>query len=379
MAWIEFHQGLGRHHKMRRIKRSLGIGVAQAVGHMALLWTWAIDAAPDGDLTNFECVDIAEQAEWDGDPLEFVGALVSAGLLDQENERLTIHDWDTYAGRLVEKRRTDAERKRMSRGRPTDIHGTAPVTVPNRTVPDHVHVGSTAAAADVHVPPAPAPQESDDQADHEPLPFEAGPTEESADAALEAKSEALVKVPAGRAPSPAPKPRDTYPAEFEAFWQQYPRRVVKDAAALSWKRALATGTTPDEIRAGLVRWLGSVDWRDAELKHLPHATTWLNQRRWRDEPEQVAKPPALAAVAVLPDGRPDDLAWEREYLRPLYPSDDTESVDILLSRARAVQKVVLDRGEVLDVLRERGLDDAMRWIRGAVAHGVREREAIARG
>lgn len=210
----------------------------------------------------------------------------------------------------------------------------------------------------------------------EPLPFEDGPVREpgEGDDILEAKSEALVKVPAGRGLQAAPKPKDVYPFEFEAFWKPYPRKVVKDAALESWKRALARGATAEEIRAGLDRWLGSVDWKEAEMKHLPHATTWLNQRRWRDEPEQATR---TAVIPVAADGRPDDLAGYRKLVA--WCHSDRERIEVLVDRARGVNKVVLDVAEALEILEGRGLDAAIRWVATAIQVGVKARQGVSRG
>lgn len=310
MAWIELHQGLGQHHKVRRLKRTLGIGLAQVIGHMALLWTWALDAAPDGDLTAFDAIDIAEQAEWDGDALAFVAALVSAGLLDQtEDERLVIHDWMEYAGRLVEKRKTDAERKRMSRGRPADVQRTALVTVPNLTVPNLTQHdqdppqppkgGGVVASGEPEAEPAP-----------EPLPFEDGPIREPGDGddIPEAKSPALVQVPATlpRAARPAPKPRDAYTADFEAFWAAYPgpRRIDKADAFRRWKGILGRGVAVADLMAGLQAWRISADWRKDDGAYICAPSVWLNKQRWEDAPAPAVTQkvvPMAEAAGPAPD------------------------------------------------------------------------------
>lgn len=173
MAWIESHQTLLNHPKTRRAARLLGIQRVHLVGHLHALWWWAMDYAPDGDLTGLDAADIADAMEWDGDGTALLDALVScgrptdgagtsktAGFLEQTNDgRLLIHDWDDYAGKLIVRRRRDAERKRAERQAPDeeprpqaktddaetlaqDVRRTsdgrrAPsvVTVPNLTVP----------------------------------------------------------------------------------------------------------------------------------------------------------------------------------------------------------------------------------------------------
>ena len=61
---------------------------------------------------------IAAGAGWRGDARAFADALVQAGWLDGDG---TIHDWQEYAGRLIERRRQDAERKRNATNPPADV------------------------------------------------------------------------------------------------------------------------------------------------------------------------------------------------------------------------------------------------------------------
>lgn len=360
MAWIELHQGLAQHHKLRRIKRSLGVGIAQAVGHVALFWTWALDAAPDGDLSAFELVDIAEQAEWEGDPDTFVEALVSAGLLDREDGRLVIHDWMEYAGRLVEKRRTDAERKRMSRGRPTDIHATAHVTVPNRTVPNQ-EIMST----DVDVPMLDVPFEAD------PSPL-LTPAEDDLD--LEAVfPEAAAEGVTQEVSRAAPKPTDMADPDFDAWWALYPRKVAKDEARKAWRR-ITKKDAPEALTAGLRRWLASADWAGTERQYLPHPATWLNGGRWKDEPEPAGVVP-IATAASSP--REAFLAWVRGLTSTIGRNDD--KVRCLVERATVVDGVTVDLDAAHKVLEEQGLDEAWVWVHRATAAGKAQRREVANG
>lgn len=150
MAWIESHQELRDHPKTRRLARYLGIHVREAVGLLHFLWWWALDYAEDGDLSRFEAADIADAILWDGDPEQAVDALVRAGFLDRTDSGLVIHDWDEYAGRLVEQRRKNRERKRRSRARHADVtrdtQGRHGATIPNPTEPNQTNAAAAAPA-----------------------------------------------------------------------------------------------------------------------------------------------------------------------------------------------------------------------------------------
>jgi hypothetical protein len=110
--WFELHIGLPSHPKTARLRRRLGVGLAQAVGHVTLLWAWSVRYAPNGDLSRYDPDVLADASGWDGEAGLFVRALVAAGFLDED---LSIHDWDAYVGRLIDRREANAERMRQAR------------------------------------------------------------------------------------------------------------------------------------------------------------------------------------------------------------------------------------------------------------------------
>lgn len=122
MAWIESHQELAKHPKTRRVARALGEGIPSVLGRLHMLWWFALDYADDGDLGRYTDEDIADAMLWEGEPTVIIEALVSAGVgeghgfLDRDElGRLHIHDWQEYAGRLVEQREKAKARVRKWR------------------------------------------------------------------------------------------------------------------------------------------------------------------------------------------------------------------------------------------------------------------------
>jgi hypothetical protein len=152
MAWIESHQQLGRHPKLLKLAGTLRIHRAQAIGHLHYLWWWALDYASYGDVSALTSAEIAAAAEWPGDVRQFHAALKEVGWIDQNGQ---LHDWMDYAGKLVEQRKVDRERKRLSRGHPPDIHRKSGVdnpTQPDPTQPDQKQARPRAAEAPVVIP-----------------------------------------------------------------------------------------------------------------------------------------------------------------------------------------------------------------------------------
>lgn len=131
-TWLKVDGGIFQHPKTRRVSRMLNISTVHVVGHLVDMWIWGMHVFPQGVLTGADASDIAEAAEWTGDPEEFLTALLScgnggAGFLERNEEgTLIFHDWDEYGGQLIRKREADAERKRKAanktfQGNPADV------------------------------------------------------------------------------------------------------------------------------------------------------------------------------------------------------------------------------------------------------------------
>jgi len=118
MAWIESHQTLARHPKTIRAAQALGISRVQVIGHLHFLWWWCLDYADEGSLDGLSDLEIAAAAEWDGDAEAFTLALTRAGFLEADDTgTLHIHDWQDYAGRLLDQRERNAAKQRRYRAR----------------------------------------------------------------------------------------------------------------------------------------------------------------------------------------------------------------------------------------------------------------------
>ena len=71
--------------------------------------------------------------------------------------------------------------------------------------------------------------------------------------------------------------------KFNKFWTYYPRKVAKVAAQRSWKRLKVKDINDifSVYKEHLVRW------KYKDIQFVPHASTWLNQKRWEDELEPL--------------------------------------------------------------------------------------------
>ena len=116
MSWLESHQSLRDHPKKEHLAELLFNGSTPndvsdyaAAGVLHYLWYWALDYAQDGDLSKFSDRQVAKGCRWQGDPLLLMQALTTAGFIDKKTRQ--IHDWDDYAGKLIQKREQDRDRK----------------------------------------------------------------------------------------------------------------------------------------------------------------------------------------------------------------------------------------------------------------------------
>lgn len=116
MDWVPSHAALATHPKTKRLARLLGVEIPAAIGHLHLLWYFTADYTSDGDLTRFDTADLADVAQWKGDPDTFISALIecgpgdTAGFLERVDGHLTLHDFDEHIGRHM--RRLEGTRQR---------------------------------------------------------------------------------------------------------------------------------------------------------------------------------------------------------------------------------------------------------------------------
>lgn len=98
-------------------------------------------------------------------------------------------------------------------------------------------------------------------------------------------------VPKGRTLRPAADPG------FAEFWKTYPRRTGKGQAEKAWTAA-TRHTPPETIIAGAVRYAQDPNLPD-EPRFVPHPATWLNGRRWEDDPEPARQTNVGRGMALV--------------------------------------------------------------------------------
>lgn len=124
IPWIQVYSNLLHHPKTSTFSDALALKSSDvnieaiAVGMLVSLWTWAVQNAPNGDLSSVNDRTIAREAQWKRRPEMLVDALQKSGFLDADRK---LHDWEEYAelyiNRVEYQREQAKERMRNMRAR----------------------------------------------------------------------------------------------------------------------------------------------------------------------------------------------------------------------------------------------------------------------
>lgn len=120
MSWIELHQDVAWKRKTYDLAKELGVRRAEALGLLVTLWLWAIEHAQDGQLGHLTHKEVSAVSGWHRSSELFVLALHKTRWLDSNGY---LHDWHDFAGRLIEQREDDRDRKRADRQERRKVRG----------------------------------------------------------------------------------------------------------------------------------------------------------------------------------------------------------------------------------------------------------------
>lgn len=76
-------------------------------------------------------------------------------------------------------------------------------------------------------------------------------------------------------------------ARFSRFWASYPRKTAKDPALKEWLKLQPDDTLTERMIAKVDAYKASPQWRTDDGKYIPHARTFLHQRRFDDEVQGI--------------------------------------------------------------------------------------------
>lgn len=147
---------------------------------------------------------------------------------------------------------------------------------------------------------------------------------------------------------------------FERFWAAYPRRPdnPKAAAREVFVRRVREGADAEAVASAAGRYADACRKSGLDLKFVPHARTWLSQRRYEDflEADVPASAPAKDASCEPSPDHPlaalreaiGDAAW-RSWIQPLTVTQPESGGARIESRNRfALQRVERDYGALIE-------------------------------
>jgi hypothetical protein len=70
-----------------------------------------------------------------------------------------------------------------------------------------------------------------------------------------------------------------YSENFLKFWKAYPKKTAKDPAWKAFKKL----KVDDDFLAMLIKAINQQGLPSRDIQFVPHASTWLNGKRWEDE------------------------------------------------------------------------------------------------
>ncbi len=74
--------------------------------------------------------------------------------------------------------------------------------------------------------------------------------------------------------------------DWDVWYEAYPRKVKRMEARQAWNAAIRAGVLPPvETLLAALRWQKHELWDEQMPQYIPYPDTYLNQRRWLDEPQ----------------------------------------------------------------------------------------------
>jgi hypothetical protein len=241
--------GTLKHRKTRALARELGIDPCFALGILEALWHVTADQTPQGDIGQMSDAEIAREIYYGGDAEKLIKALLNCGFLDSDPiSRIVVHDWKDHALQYV--------RKRLIR-KNLPFKSGYPVDSQNIVNGYQNEDSSTGTGIGIGI------------------------------SSLVLSSLNAVR---GKKPKKSPKQKkkirpSAYSESFLAFWAVYPRKVKKDEAWAAWLKNVEKIKLPLTLIMAALAWqVDSADWTKDDGQFIPYPGTYLNQRRWLDEP-----------------------------------------------------------------------------------------------
>ena len=242
MAWLQLHQELREHKKMFKCAEILNISRIEMIGTLVCLWLWALDNAEDGSLAGVSNRTIASVCGFpEKKAQKLVEALLQSGFLDvkEDTGEYLIHDWNEYAGKLMDRRKNDRERKKNSSGKKKISDG----------IPSEFQGSSSE-----------------------------NPALEKEYSRVRVNTNSLVRNNTQVSTGDGGESAREDGSLFTSFWNAYPEQgsVDRERAWEAWKALNPDSGMAEDILSCLEAWKKSRRWREDGGEYIPNAANFLD-------------------------------------------------------------------------------------------------------
>lgn len=262
MAWISVHESVVG-PKLRNLYYQIGCSQWEAVGILCSVWLWGLNNAEKSGFIPYAGKEEIARCLYGTaagstlDPTKIVDALIDTGWLDEADQGLYLHDWDTWQEqwyKAIERRENEARRKRESRKRiakrtAEPRQSEAPAAEPNEFPEQMTLMG-----------------EYSEQPSAEPV----------------VSSE---------------QPEKKYSKGFEEFWAEYPRPIGKGEAYKKYMARRNDGFSEQELLTAAKNYAAQCRRLKTDQQYIKHAKTFLSENTpfvdyipKEDKPSEQSKP-----------------------------------------------------------------------------------------
>lgn len=308
MTWLPIYNTLSRHIKTLRAAQKLGIHRQRVAGLLLDLWHWTLECCPNGVIDAESWPLACDAIGWEGSPDQLLSVLATCGnsgcgFLDLNNGDIRIHDWDTYCGRLIEKRENDRKRAEANREKRRSQSVREPFadcsqSVRRNSIVEYSREERTLESIgkikdrDVVAEKENVPSLLADDADKN----VSAEREDAKPKETHAEEADFIPTKKGHKLSGAQL------AMFQEFWVAFDFKKERAVVADTWLSLGVTKAMMPEILAGARREAKERKILIAKGRSPKYPQGWLSGRRWEDDPS--------------PEARSDDenmwYAWEAE-------------------------------------------------------------------
>lgn len=315
---IRLSVGFWQHPKTKKLARRLGL---EAVRSLQILWLWAAQNRPDGNLSGMDWEDLELAADWQGEDRAFFDCCMGVWI-DEGPDGFSLHDWkehNAWASEADDR----SDQARLSRLATVNREVYAELKAKGVTgisKEEYERLKASRRSSDDRLTTVQRPSDErqttvERSSTNRPTPAPAPAQEDNI--SLSAGAPARV---ADIVPSP---PKNSFPSKgesddmpditFEQFADAYPPdKLDTDAAWVAWKLQHKRGKLPGlcDLLTSVEAWKASEQWRSDGGAFIPLASNFLGKAIFRRLPP--APRPARASPQRVSPARPGEFDPDRQ-------------------------------------------------------------------